>query len=150
MLADVFNCQKQQIWPFRKCKGLWFPHSANLLGHVSPTKIRVHSFIDAENLRRTTLHRTDIYRNLSLGAPGLATLLDDVWTPSNIRSNNFKHFFCSHVCLVMFHCLVRLASYNKLETCVIPFACMHRYRTLSCICAYKRMKLSFSWLESFN
>ena len=29
----------------------------------------MHSFIDAENLRRTTLHRTDIYRNLSLGAP---------------------------------------------------------------------------------
>ena len=42
---------------------------ANLLGYVSVTKIRVHSFIDAENLRRTTLHRTDIYRNLSLGAP---------------------------------------------------------------------------------
>ena len=40
-----------------------------LLGHVSLTKIRVHSLIDAENLRRTTLHRTDIHRNLSLGAP---------------------------------------------------------------------------------
>ena len=41
----------------------------NLLGPVSVTKIRVHSLIDAENLRRTTLHRTDIDRNLSLGAP---------------------------------------------------------------------------------
>ena len=46
----------------------YFP-IANMLGHVSVTKIRVHSLIDVENLRRTTLYRTDIYRNLSLGAP---------------------------------------------------------------------------------
>ena len=26
MLADVFDCQKQQIWPFRKCQGILFPH----------------------------------------------------------------------------------------------------------------------------
>ena len=34
---------------------------ANLLGNVPVTKILVHSFIDAENLRRTSLHRTDQY-----------------------------------------------------------------------------------------
>ena len=26
MPADVFYCQKQQIWPFRKCQGQFFPH----------------------------------------------------------------------------------------------------------------------------
>ena len=26
MLDDIFNRQKQQIWPFRKRQGLWFPH----------------------------------------------------------------------------------------------------------------------------
>ena len=30
MLADVFNCQKQQIWPFPKRKELWFPHCESL------------------------------------------------------------------------------------------------------------------------
>lgn len=43
----------------------------NLLGRVSVTKIGVHSLIDAERPRRTTLHRTDIYRNLPLGAPDM-------------------------------------------------------------------------------
>ena len=77
MLADVFNCQKQQIWPFRKRQGLWFPHCESFRP-VSVTKIRVHSFIDAENLGRTTLHRTDIYPNLSLGGPAqLKTILCD-------------------------------------------------------------------------
>ena len=68
MLADAFNCQNRKNDPSENVRGYDFP-IANLLGHVSVTKIRVHSFIDAENLRRTTLHRTDIYRNLSLGAP---------------------------------------------------------------------------------
>ena len=27
-------------------------------------------------------------------------MFDRVWTPSNILSNDIKHFFCSHVCLV--------------------------------------------------
>ena len=37
-------------------RGYYFP-IVNLLGYISVTKLRVHSFIDAENLRRTTLHR---------------------------------------------------------------------------------------------
>ena len=49
-------------------RGYYFP-IVNLLGHVSVTKIPVHFLIDAENLRRSTLYRTDIYRNFSLGAP---------------------------------------------------------------------------------
>ena len=62
MLADVFNCQKNSKYdPSENVRGYDFP-IAYLLGHVSVTKIRVHSFIDAENLRRTTLHRTDIFR----------------------------------------------------------------------------------------
>ena len=71
MLADVFNCQKYD--PSENVRSYDFP-IANLLGHVSGTKIRVHSFIDFENLRRTTLHRTDIYRNVSLGAPEILLL----------------------------------------------------------------------------
>ena len=55
---------------------------ANLLGHVPVTKIRVHSSIVAESLRRTTLHQTDIYRNLSLAAPELSPLID-VWNSNN-------------------------------------------------------------------
>ena len=56
--------------PETSCRGYYFP-IVYLLGHVLVTKIQVHSCfsIDAENLRRTTLHRTDtVYRNLSLGA----------------------------------------------------------------------------------
>ena len=68
MLADVFHCQLNGNYnPSENVRGYDFP-IANLLGNVSVTKIRVHSFIDAENLRRTTLHRTDIYRNLLLDA----------------------------------------------------------------------------------
>ena len=63
-----FASKNSKYDPSENVRGYDFP-IANLLGNVSVTKIRVHSFIDAENLRRTTLHRTDIYRNLSLGAP---------------------------------------------------------------------------------
>ena len=67
MLAEVFSCQKQQIWPFENVRGYDFP-IAILKSHVPVTKILVHSLIDAENLRRTTLQQTDIYQNLWLGA----------------------------------------------------------------------------------
>ena len=54
MITDVLNCQNQQIWPFENVRGYDFP-IRNLLGHVSITKIRVHSLIDFGNQRRTTL-----------------------------------------------------------------------------------------------
>ena len=44
MPADVFDCQN----PSENVRGYYLP-IANLLGHVSVTKIRVHSLIDAEN-----------------------------------------------------------------------------------------------------
>ena len=66
MLADVFDWQKQQIWPFRKRQGYDFP-IVDLLGHVSVTKIRVQSFIDAENrVPSTEQISTETYRRVPL------------------------------------------------------------------------------------
>ena len=60
MLANVFDCQNSKYDPSENITGYYFP-IAIFLGHVSDMKIQVQSFIDAENLRQTTLHRTDIY-----------------------------------------------------------------------------------------
>ena len=68
MLADVFECQPANYDLSEDLTGYGFP-IANLLGHVLVTKIRVRSLIHAETPRQITLHRTDIYQNLSLGAP---------------------------------------------------------------------------------
>ena len=101
----------RELFSFRKCwltfftaknsrydlsenvRGYDFP-MVNLLCNVSVTKIRVHSFIDAENLGRTTLHRTDIYRNLSLGAP---VQNSECWCPT------YSQRFCKTLALLEVH-----------------------------------------------
>ena len=42
---------------------------------LAETWNRAHHLLDAKRLRRTTLHLTDIYRDLSLGAPDELTQL---------------------------------------------------------------------------
>ena len=60
MLLTFLTAKNSKYDPSENVRGYYFP-IVNLLGYVSVTKIRVHSFIDAENLRRTTLHRAEIH-----------------------------------------------------------------------------------------
>ena len=93
MLADV-SLPKTANMTLPKMSGAQYYFRYESFSLFSVTKIRVYSLIDAVNLRRTTLHRTDIYRNLSLL---LALEMIDLasWVPLMLDLNDFREAqFC--------------------------------------------------------
>lgn len=66
----IFTAKNNNYDLSKNLRGYDFP-IADLLGHVSVTKIWVHSLTDSKSQRRTNLHQTDFWY-LPLGAPVLS------------------------------------------------------------------------------